>query len=113
MALTPFGKATQTLGTSATLLLSSPSNTITTITGAVAFNTSGATVEVTFYRSPSGTPVTTTATEIGGPKLTTRESYSCPELVGRKLHPGEALYAKADTASAINITLDGFTQPNT
>ena len=108
MSTKPFGRPAQTVGTTPASVLTSPALTQTEIGAVTAYNGSGAPVSLTIYRVTSG-GTAGTGNVVAKRTLAQDESYSCPELIGHVLEPGDAIYASASSAGAINLVISGRT----
>lgn len=64
---------------------------------------------ITVHRVPSGGSALTANLVISAFRLTPDESYIANELANMVLNGGDAIFALADTANQVNVTMSGFT----
>lgn len=97
------------LSNSAAAIYTAPALGQAVIKRAVFTNTDTVPHTITIHRVPSGGTALTSNLLVSGYRLTPGESYISNELSNMVLNGGEAIYALADTASQVNVTMSGFT----
>lgn len=109
MTITPLLLTASTqLGTSAASIFTSAVTTQVVVRRAVFTNVDTSARTFTVYRVPSGGAAATANVVISAMRLAPGESYVAVELANMVLNLGDALYALASAATAINATVSGF-----
>lgn len=91
------GPTAQLTATNAKLILDGPTVTNTTATPAT----------LTAWLVPSGGAADDTNKVIDEVSIGAHDTYLCPELAGRRLDSGDALWAQASDANALSLRVDG------
>lgn len=85
-----------------------PSTNVKSIVdGAIASNISSAAVLLSVWLVPSQGAPSDANKIIDAVPIGAHSAYLCPELAGRRLDAGDAIYTQADTGGAISLRLDG------
>lgn len=109
MAVTPLLLTASTqLGTSAASFYTTPASTKVVVRRVVFTNVDTTSRTFTVYRVPSAGAAATGNIVISAQRLSPGEAYIASELSGMVLDAGDALYALASAATAINVTASGF-----
>lgn len=64
---------------------------------------------ITVHRVPSGGAAAAANRVISAFRITPGEAYVANELANMVLNSGDAIFALADTANQVNVTMSGFT----
>ena len=97
-----------TLGTSSANLYASPTGTTSVVKRAVFTNTSGSAVTVSVNIVRSGGSSGTANQLIDAQPIAPGGTYVSPELANMTLGPGDAIFANANAASAVNLMVSGI-----
>lgn len=110
MAVTPaILTPTTALGNVAASIYTQPANGQAVVRRAVFTNRGANNRLITVHRVPSGGAVANTNLVIYQKRLTPGETYVSPELSAMTLNGGDAIYAFADAAAEVNVTMNGYT----
>lgn len=97
-----------TLTSAANPICTATATSGTWINSAVFTNTNSGVVTLTVYVVRSGDSTGTGNILIDGQTLAQQQAYVAPELQGRFLNQGDALWASASTGGVVNAIVDGF-----
>jgi len=94
--------------TTAVAYVTGAANSQTIIKRAVFSNVTGSAVTITVYRVPSGGAIASTNMIIDGRSIAGLGTDLTPELANMVLNAGDMIWAKSDTATAVNLFVSGF-----
>lgn len=97
------------LGNTATAIYTTPTAGQTVVRRAVFTNTDTVPRLITVHRVPNGGSATTANIVIQAYRLAPGQAYPAPELASMVLNGGDAIFALADAAAVVNVTMSGFT----
>jgi hypothetical protein len=110
MAITPAALTASTqLGATAAAIYTTPVQGQTLIKRAVFTNTDTSPRTITVHRVPNLGSAAIGNRVISSFRLSPGQAYVAVELANMILNGGDAIFALADTASQVNVTMSGFT----
>lgn len=98
----------QTLTATAAPICTATATSGTQVTSAVFTNTNSGVLSLTVYVVRAGDSVGNGNLLIDGQPIAQGQAYVSPELQGRFLNQGDALWALASTGGLVNAVVDGF-----
>jgi hypothetical protein len=82
-------------------------NAKTVIDSGIVTNTTASTVTLTLWLVPSGGAAADANKIADALSIAAGATYLCPELAGKRLDSGDALWAQASAATSLSFRLDG------
>lgn len=107
MTVTIKNLATAALGTSTSVVFTSPANTRTRITHCNIVNYSAGAVTVTAWRVNSGGSASASNKVMNLKSIATNASDQAPEVTGQVLDAGDAIHMEASANTALVVTMSG------
>ncbi len=97
------------LSNTAAAIYTTPTAGRTVVRRAVFTNTDTSPRTITVHRVPLSGSAVTANVLIQARRLAPGEAYVAPELASMVLNGGDAIFAAADVAGVVNVTMSGFT----